>query len=777
VITREEDKGDSFRVSQVDFGQLLAMIGHTESDEIAICFRPVGGDFAAKVVTGTRNAVNFVNTLPRRTDVWFGVNSRRPGLQPGQKGSAADCVDLVALWADLDVGNGKCPDYATCEAIIGDLSEILGTSPVALVHSGHGLHPYWRLDDEVNENFGVDAAKKLMERWAILVRTVAAKHRVAKIDNVFNLDRLLRVPGTLNNKDAEHPIEVVAHRHGRESISIAEVKGALDRCGIAAEGNTRAKAGVVRSIFNGDNEKLASWVAGDSHKAFSQECLLERVKSAVSGSRNTTLFGAAKDAARQGDLDDAMIANLSSAALEIGLADSEISATIRSAESSLDIEAPAQIDEEDFWTSRDELRALRQFAQARRVGPWAVLGNVLARAVWAIPPTVVLPPLVGSYASLNLFVALVGPSGAGKGGASGAAADWLDVGQDVFTATLGSGEGMAKTFAYKKRAGGTGPWEQHGLRASVLFDAPEVDNLAALANRNSSTLLPQLRSAYSGEELGFSYADPAKAVRLCPHRYRVSLTLGVQPGRGKALLDDVDGGTPQRFVWLPTVDANAPDEVPELPPSHHLPRWPQHADPRMASISPEDELDTPVTPAVLRELGVPEVARAAVDSHRVAMLRGRAADPLDGHRLLCRLKVAAALMWLGGRTDKISDDDWRLAGIVMEVSDRTRRGVTAVLSEKSKAENVSRGRAEGVREAVRDEVLRESCTQRVADKIMQKLKQGNGEIARAELRRAIRHDDRRFFDDAETALVDAGLVDKLPSGNNGPEGFVLRLSG
>ena len=182
---------------------------------------------------------------------------------------------------------------------------------------------------------------------------------------------------------------------------------------------------------------------------------------------------------------------------------------------------PAHIDDEPFWTARDALRDLRQFARARRVGPWAMLGYVLARAVAAIPPTVVLPPLVGSHASLNLFVALVGPSGAGKGGASGAAADWLGTDPPTFLATLGSGEGMAKVFAYKHRVGGnTVPWTQAGLRASVSFDAPEVDNLTAFATRTSSTLLPQSPSAYSGQELGFSYADPATAVRLCAHRYR-----------------------------------------------------------------------------------------------------------------------------------------------------------------------------------------------------------------------------------------------------------------
>jgi hypothetical protein len=440
---------------------------------------------------------------------------------------------------------------------------------------------------------------------------------------------------------------------------------------------------------------------------------------------------------------------------------------------------PAKIDEEPFWTARDVLRDVRQFARARRVGPWAMLGYVLARVVAAIPPTVVLPPLVGSHASVNLFVALVGPSGAGKGGASGAAADWLTTDPPTFAATLGSGEGMAKVFAHKRRAGGnTGPWMQDGLRASVLFDAPEVDNLTALTTRNSSTLLPQLRSAYSGEELGFSYADQAKAVRLCAHRYRLCLTLGVQPGRGKALLDDADGGTPQRFVWLPADDADAPDELPELPARLDLRRWPDQtvAGRVLIGAAPETLLDTPITPAALRVLGVPDAARAVIDRHRVAMLRGSGVDPLDGHRLLCRLKVAAALMFLDGRTNEITGHDWFLAGIVMAVSDRTRRGVADVLRSKADAENVSRGRAEGVRADAADQVRIDKAVQRVLDNMVRKLKASGGEMARSALRKTLPSRDRALFDDAENTLLDVGHIDKVPSDNSGPDGVILRLT-
>ncbi|WP_100485857.1 bifunctional DNA primase/polymerase [Mycobacteroides abscessus] len=413
------------------------------------------------------------------------------------------------------------------------------------------------------------------------------------------------------------------------------------------------------------------------------------------------------------------------------------------------------VDDEAFWTSRAELTDLRQFARARRVAPWAVLGYVLARAVCAIPPHVVLPALVGAEASLNLFVALVGPSGAGKGGASGAAKSWLRTEPETVIAPLGSGEGMAKVYAYKQKPTSANPaWTQVGLESAVLFDAPEVDNLAALSARNSSTLLPQLRSAYSGEELGFSYADPAKSVRLCAYRYRLCLTVGVQPGRGSGLLDDADGGTPQRFVWLPTTDPDIPDEAPEAPAAYELPIWPTNAGASKITLGGTGALgllDVPAKPGDLRTLTIPTVARTAIDEHRCKMLRGDAGtDPLDGHRLLCRLKVAAALMWLDRRTDEVSEQDWELAGTVMAVSDATRRSVVAALADKAQASNRARGRADTVRAVAAEEARADMDAERierVAKNVVSILEDFDGEESRSNVRKKLVSRDRSIFEE------------------------------
>lgn len=445
--------------------------------------------------------------------------------------------------------------------------------------------------------------------------------------------------------------------------------------------------------------------------------------------------------------------------------------------------APA-VDDEAFWASRAVLTDLRQFARARRVAPWAVLGYALARAVCAIPPHVVLPALVGAEASLNLFVALVGPSGAGKGGASGAAKSWLRTEPETVIAPLGSGEGMAKVYAYKRKPTSANPaWTQVGLESAVLFDAPEVDNLAALSARNSSTLLPQLRSAYSGEELGFSYADPAKSVRLCAYRYRLCLTVGVQPGRGSGLLDDADGGTPQRFVWLPTTDPDIPDEAPEAPAAYELPIWPTNAGASKITFGGTGALgllDVPAKPGDLRTLTIPTVARTAIDEHRCKMLRGDAGtDPLDGHRLLCRLKVAAALMWLDRRTDEVSEQDWELAGTVMAVSDATRRSVVAALADKAQASNRARGRADTVRAVAAEEARADMDAERIeriAKSVVSILADFGGEESRSNVRKKLVSRDRSIFEEhVEQELIESGVIEVIESAGRGSKGYRLRL--
>ena len=311
-------------------------------------------------------------------------------------------------------------------------------------------------------------------------------------------------------------------------------------------------------------------------------------------------------------------------------------------------------DHREFWAARQVLQHVHDFARARVAAPWAVLGVVLVRAICTVQPNVKLPAIVGSRASLNLFLGLIGPSGSGKSIAKAVARDAINFGDRVIEDfPIGTGEGIAATYMrFEKQKDEPPKLAQHRFRA--LFHADEIDGVKAIAARNGATLLPVLRSAYSGETLGNQNADIHRRLPVARHSYRLGFIAGIQPARSAILLDDADGGTPQRFLWMPTIDPDAPDQTPPEP-----------------ARKPID-----IPPAMRGEEGPLEIAvcQPAVDLIRgthLARIRGGNGDLLDGHGLLTQLKVATALGILDHRLT-VTDEDWQLAKTVMAVSDRTR---------------------------------------------------------------------------------------------------------
>lgn len=393
-------------------------------------------------------------------------------------------------------------------------------------------------------------------------------------------------------------------------------------------------------------------------------------------------------------------------------------------------------DIDEFWRARRVLAHIHQFAQARRRSPWAVLGVSCVRANCMIPPAAALPPHVGGRASLNLFLAVTGPSGAGKGTSEAAARDairfklhGIDQTAVIPEFPIGSGEGIARTFM-PPPAGKDGEPEREQI-VYAIFSVPEVDTAAGLFSRSGSTLESELRKVFSGEQLGFTNSQNHTRTLVEAHSYRCGLIVGVQPSRAGALLDGADGGTPQRLVWMPVLDPDMPDERPD--------------EPKQLTIS---------QPRFTGDLELPQVARDAIDAHQLAMHRGQV-DALDGHRLLVRAKVAASLMILDGRDEppSISDEDWQLAGVVMEVSDRTRAWVQRERSEAARRTN--RGRAMAT--ADRDEIISERKLHRAKQAVLRWLAR-TGEIPARELRPRLKADIRDNFDAAIAELADEGQI-------------------
>jgi hypothetical protein len=271
----------------------------------------------------------------------------------------------------------------------------------------------------------------------------------------------------------------------------------------------------------------------------------------------------------------------------------------------------AQMDE--FWTARPYLTHLRNYARARGVNPLGMLATALVRANCTIPTHVVLPPLVGGQASLNLFAALVGPSGIGKGGSESAeksAIRWRDPFSDevisIPTLPVGTGEGIARTFQ---------PVPGEETLDAAIFTAAEVETLSSLFGRNGGTLESVLRMLWMGEELGFTNSQKATRILVPRLSYRAGMIVGV-PLRADPLLRGVGGGTPQRFIWMPVLDPDIPDEQPDAPEPMFIdqPKW-----------------------LGVKELAVPRIVRDEVWEHHKAMHRGQT-NEFNVHAKLARIK-------------------------------------------------------------------------------------------------------------------------------------------
>lgn len=139
-------------------------------------------------------------------DVYCAVSlSAAPGLADARI-KAANAAGIMGLWADIDIADPDVHKKWNLPPTIEGALELLdasGLEPTMVVHSGHGLqawwlfHEFWAFD---TEGARLEAAG-LAQRWNTTLQVRAAE-RSWVVDSVFDLARVMRVPGTLNRKGA-----------------------------------------------------------------------------------------------------------------------------------------------------------------------------------------------------------------------------------------------------------------------------------------------------------------------------------------------------------------------------------------------------------------------------------------------------------------------------------------------------------------------------------------------------------------------------------------------
>lgn len=140
-------------------------------------------------------------------NVYFGVAK----FETNNNRKKANVKGLQSFWLDIDCGEGKAHtnpktgrpegyiDQATGLQALRDFCKKIGLPKPLLVNSGRGIHAYWPLTREVTRTEWEPVADRLRELCVL--------HNFHIDGKVFEVARVLRIPGTYNFKDTP-PTEV-----------------------------------------------------------------------------------------------------------------------------------------------------------------------------------------------------------------------------------------------------------------------------------------------------------------------------------------------------------------------------------------------------------------------------------------------------------------------------------------------------------------------------------------------------------------------------------------
>lgn len=317
-----------------------------------------------------------------------------------------------------------------------------------------------------------------------------------------------------------------------------------------------------------------------------------------------------------------------------------------------------------FWEARPALAHIRTAAHSRLRAADVVFYGVLTRLSAFVSPNIVVETEIATPASLNFMVATVGPSGAGKTTGTGVSALLLPKPSDLECAEypIGSGEGLCEAYMGSVQVE-TGEFDRNGnpkmtskrqqVVHNALFLVDEGESLTKQKERSAATLGPTLRSAWSGATLGQKNASDS-TTRVV-NNYSLGLLIGFQLDTVQSTLNEIGNGMAQRFVYSSLADPSLPDfDV---------------ADPGALS------LDTGVLLAARRTLMRPEpgiVAGLKAEHRCRTRTGGMGVREQDSHNSLTKIKIAGLLALLDDRQEKITEEDWELAGIVWDTSSAVR---------------------------------------------------------------------------------------------------------
>lgn len=712
---------------------LLAKLGINPDDTLSVA---VGSPRRRRKIRA-----NQIDTLIADRDVWWSINPTDPETAMA---TTKDVTRVAALQFELDCKNGSTMENSV--ATIKALTEAFGKVS-AVVQSGGGLHVYIAVaDGHITPGVFTHAdAAGMAERLGRLVQRIAETHG-AVADSVFDLTRLLRVPGSINTKyDPPRPVQALAV-DGAAPYLRADILERLDTAEKQFPPPAPAPARPTAPARGGEN-------AGADHPYITAAIDRELARLAQCpesggefGGRAAMLYRVALNLGCWRQLDrERLRAQLRAAANTCGLNEDpgcDIDATITNGFRDADAREPnrvpastrepfgdttlivapdpddatPQVDrshlpadeqqyqrrfdkltaklaplEAELFGARESLQTIRSAALKYRAAPLATFGAVVTRILVQTPVGITINSEVTHPCSGNTFLNVCGRRGDGKDIAVATAEKLVDIGgiPDIAPA---SGEALAAGFWTTEADPDDEKKPVPVRRAAVLVRVNEISSMTKSAGRDGSILYPQLCAGYSGQKLGQERADSTKSKTVAAGTYRLCAIISAQPEMTGPLFEQQQG-IAERWLWMPA--ASRETTAANRKAHRHM---------RVEALAIPSALDINRATQINGQVLVPESVTDELDAEMDRRVAGLVAVD-EAHSSQTRLRVMWALALLDGRVQP-NEDDWQLAGVVMDISTEVRDWCRGEADRAEQANENHRARRQGVAASVRNAAFR-----------------------------------------------------------------------
>lgn len=155
------------------------------------------GNRITRTATSPTELATVTRHLADRCDVWVSMATLATTPGPGRRGTTEQMAAIRSLWADIDYdGPGHArTDLPKNAADARRLLDRFPLPPTSTVDTGGGMHAHWALTEPVP----AIEAQQLLTMWGAHW-TVLATQLGWHIDPVWDITRVMRVPGTHNRK-------------------------------------------------------------------------------------------------------------------------------------------------------------------------------------------------------------------------------------------------------------------------------------------------------------------------------------------------------------------------------------------------------------------------------------------------------------------------------------------------------------------------------------------------------------------------------------------------